>query len=339
MKKSIIVLIGILALTLTTCQEEHTIFDENIKPDENLAKPSFTSENAREITSITDSDYLLDLITIIEGMVDDGTLNEGNGNALISKIENVIKSIEKENTNAISGQLGSFINSTEALVNSGTLTEELGQILIDPAEEAIMLADGFFTDTINGDEYPIVKIGGQIWMAENLKATNYNDGTDIPLVEDENTWVSLSTPAYCWYYNDESTYGNTYGALYNWYTAETGKLCPTGWHVPSDAEWTTLTDYLGGESVAGGKLKETGTEHWLSPNIGATNETGFTALPGGYRSYDGPFNNIGRYGYWWSASEYDTYLARRRSMCYNNSNVPRDLSSKKIGFSVRCLRD
>jgi len=116
-------------------------------------------------------------------------------------------------------------------------------------------------------------------------------------------------------------------------------VCPAGWHLPSDAEWTELTDYLGGTTGAGGKLKETGTTHWNSPNTGATNETGFTALPGGYRYDFGTFYYIGFYGYWWSASEFNATSAWYRGMGYSNSNVGRDYYYKELGFSVRCLRD
>jgi uncharacterized protein (TIGR02145 family) len=158
-----------------------------------------------------------------------------------------------------------------------------------------MLIDGeLFTLTdVDNNTYKVVKIGTQVWMAENLKTTRYNDGSAIPLVTDNTEWNNLTTPGYSWYNNDSATYAQTYGALYNWYTVETGNLCPTGWHVPSDAEWTTLTDYLGGEAIAGGKLKETGTAHWDSPNTGATDETGFTAFPGGNRTKNGPFSNLG----------------------------------------------
>jgi uncharacterized protein (TIGR02145 family) len=112
-------------------------------------------------------------------------------------------------------------------------------------------------------------------MKQNLKTTRFNDGTTIPLVEVAATWSILTTPGMCWYYNDQATYGTVYGALYNWYTVNAGNLCPTGWHVPTDAEWTTLTDFLGGVSVAGGKLKEAGYAHWAEPNTGATNRQWF----------------------------------------------------------------
>jgi uncharacterized protein (TIGR02145 family) len=116
-------------------------------------------------------------------------------------------------------------------------------------------------------------------------------------------------------------------------------VCPTGWHLPSDAEWTELTDYLGGTSVAGGKLKETGTTHWTSPNTGATNETGFTALPGGYRNDGGPFLYIGSNGYWWSATELLATNAWFRNMSDSNSSVYRGNNGRELGFSVRCVRD
>jgi uncharacterized protein (TIGR02145 family) len=200
-----------------------------------------------------------------------------------------------------------------------------------PASEGIF--DG------SGNEYTFVTIGTQDWLIENLKTTKYNDGTIIPLVEGATEWEALATPGYCWYNNNKATYGDTYGALYNWHAVNTGNLCPTGWHVPSDAEWTTLTTYLGGESSAGDKLKETGTTHWTSPNTGATNETGFTALPGGYRYYDGTFNSIGSFGFWWSASEGTTNYAWSRYMYYNNSTVDKSNANEKYGYSVRCLRD
>jgi uncharacterized protein (TIGR02145 family) len=198
-----------------------------------------------------------------------------------------------------------------------------------------------FTTSISdndGNTYKTLNIGSQVWMSENLKATKYKNGTDIPLVTDNTAWSTLTTPGYCWYGNNEAAYKATYGALYNWYTVNTGNLCPAGWHVPTDSEFTTLTTYLGGESVAGGKLKETGTTHWTSPNTGATNETGFTALPGGGRFSNGTFDYIGNYGYWWSDTENATDLAWYRSLLFNFRTVGRNPHDKEVGFSVRCLK-
>ena len=132
---------------------------------------------------------------------------------------------------------------------------------------------------IDGNVYTTVIINGHEWMAGNLMTTKYNDGTEIPLEAEGSVWLYLTTPAYCWYDNDQATYGNTYGALYNWYAVNTGKLCPTGWHVSTDAEWTALTDYVGGYSIAGTRLKA--TSGW--DNSGnRTDDYGFSALPGAF---------------------------------------------------------
>ncbi|HDP55581.1 MAG TPA: hypothetical protein ENN24_07895 [Bacteroidetes bacterium] len=197
---------------------------------------------------------------------------------------------------------------------------------------------------IDGNFYSTVIIGNQEWFAENLKTTKYNNGTPIPNVTSNSDWSSLTSGAYAWYENNEATYKNAYGALYNWYAVSTGILCPTGWRVPTDADWTTLTDYAGGESVAGGKLKSTRTApdahpRWDSPNTGATDEYGFSALPGGYRYDSGDFFYVGKYGYWWSSTESDATHAWIRGMGYEVELVGRGDPDKKIGFSVRCVRD
>jgi uncharacterized protein (TIGR02145 family) len=204
---------------------------------------------------------------------------------------------------------------------------------------AVGKMDAQVTDVV-GNVYNTVTIGSQVWMAENLKTTKYNDGTDIPLVTDGTAWAALSTPGYCWYNNDAVTNKNTYGALYNWYAVNTAKLCPTGWHVPSNEEWTVLTTHLGGESVAGGKLKETGTSHWLSPNTGATNETGFTALPGGYRDHNyNAFKYIGEYSFWWSSTLFGSDIVLRG---LGSASADMFLSTgpgSRYGSSIRCLQD
>jgi len=194
---------------------------------------------------------------------------------------------------------------------------------------------------IDGNVYKTITIGTQVWMAENLKTNKYLDGdlieTTTPVTLDiENDTI----PKYQWANGGNENNVATYGRLYTWYTVSDNRnICPTGWHVPSDAEWTTLTTYLGGEKVAGGKLKEAGTTHWTTPNTGATNESGFTALPSGYRDYNGSFALVTKDGYWWSSTESSIYLAYYRSM-YNNTNfVSRNDTDKQSGYSVRCLRD
>jgi uncharacterized protein (TIGR02145 family) len=197
---------------------------------------------------------------------------------------------------------------------------------------------GTVTD-IDGNVYYTVTIGTQVWMVENLKTTKYRNGEAIPNVTDATSWNNLTTGAYCNYDNNSGN-STTFGRLYNWYAVNDSRnIAPYGWHVPTDAECTTLTTYLGGESVAGGKLKEAGTSHWISPNTGATNETGFTALPGGYRYNYGAFYGIGYNGYWWSSTEDDTLNAWYRYMYYADGHVIRSNISKISGFSVRCVRD
>jgi len=195
----------------------------------------------------------------------------------------------------------------------------------------------------DNNSYPIVKIGSQWCMASNLKTSRCNDGTILNLVADITEWKNINAPGYCWYLNDSLTYGKTYGALYNWNSVNTGKLCPAGWHVPSDTEWTTLTTFLGGEDAAGSKMKETGTEHWYAPNTGATNESGFSGLPGGLRFGSGDFGveDFRKKGYWWSSTKSPvTYpSAYCRVLSYLNTNIGRMGSNKEYGYSVRCIRD
>jgi uncharacterized protein (TIGR02145 family) len=196
---------------------------------------------------------------------------------------------------------------------------------------------------VEGNVYNIIRIGTQTWMAENLETTKYNDNSAIPLVRDNAEWEALTTPAYCCYNNIPSIYKFNFGVLYNFFVVDTArnggkKLCPTGWHVPTDPEWTTLITFLGGDSIAGGKMKETGTL-WLSPNAGATNESGFTARPGGGRYNDGIFAGKGSNGCWWSTTGLLTSSARGRFLYYNYRLIYRGSGSKGDGFSVRCLKD
>ncbi len=194
---------------------------------------------------------------------------------------------------------------------------------------------------IDGNVYHTVIIGTQVWMAENLKTTKYNDGVSIPNVTDNKIWESLVNPAYCWHNNDMG-FKTPYGALYNWYTVNTGKLAPKGWHVPTDDEWTKLINYLGGTNVAGGKLKEAGTSHWLSPNTSATNETGFTAIPNSSRSYAGTFFAIGNGAQWWNTTEYNInnqVLAKFLKVGGSSGSILKGSGIKQQGFAVRCVKD
>ena len=203
-------------------------------------------------------------------------------------------------------------------------------------EEA--LQTGTVTD-IDGNTYQTVKIGDQWWTAENLKVTHYRNGDAIPNVTDNTEWSNLTTGAYCNYDNDDNN-ADTYGSLYNWYAVNDRRnIAPEGWHVPSDAEWQILIDYLGGEGVAGGKMKATGTTIWNSPNTGATNESGFSALPGGYRHDDEGYYNMCYDTYFWSSSGSSSRDAWYRNLDYDYSGVYRNYDYKRYGFSVRCVRD
>jgi uncharacterized protein (TIGR02145 family) len=191
----------------------------------------------------------------------------------------------------------------------------------------------------DGNNYNSVVIGNQEWMAENLKTTRYDDGTPVAPVTDNSGWENLTYGAYCWYDNEINN-KNTWGALYNWYAVtDTHKLCPTGWHVPDDTEWMQLIDFLGGELVAGGKMKETGTSHWANPNTGATNTSGFTGLPGGIRGGFGGFYNVDNLGYFWSSTSFSTGNAWCKALYYNAEDIGNAPFPKSFGFSIRCIRD
>jgi uncharacterized protein (TIGR02145 family) len=204
----------------------------------------------------------------------------------------------------------------------------------------------------DGNAYGTIEIGDQIWMIENLKTTKYSDGTSIPLVTDFSDWAALSTPAYSWYNNDRSTNKETYGAIYNWFTVSTDKLCPAGWHVPSDGEWKTLEMYLGMSQVEANNTAWRGTnegsklagraEIWSSGSLKSDSEfgsSGFNALPGGQRQYNEDFRVIGDNAYWWSATEVTTDRAYARTVSYDTTTVYRYHSTKKNGNSVRCIKD
>lgn len=185
---------------------------------------------------------------------------------------------------------------------------------------------------------PSITICNQIWMNKNLAVARYKDGSLIPQVTDPAIWANLSIGAWCWYNNDSATYAATYGRLYNWYAViDSRGLAPAGWHVPSYAEWLTLTTCLGGPPIAGGKIKSTTV--WNLPNTGATNSSGFAGLPGGYRNYLGPFLDIGNFGYWWSSTPFGSPYAWYLTLNYFSAGANTNPSEVPNGFSVRCVRD
>ena len=190
-----------------------------------------------------------------------------------------------------------------------------------------------------GTDDPSVSICCQRWMTKNLDVDTYRNGDPIPQVTDAGEWAALTTGAYCYYNNDSATYAATYGKLYNGYAITDPRgLAPEGWYIPTDFEWTTVGNCLGGNTVAGGLMKETGITHWTTPNTGATNLSGFTGLPGGSRDDGGTFDVIGNYGIWWSSTG-ETHSLWIYSLYYNNNVFGRSNFSKRYGLSVRCVRD
>lgn len=211
---------------------------------------------------------------------------------------------------------------------------------------------------IDGNIYRTVTIGTQTWMAQNLKVTKYNDGTPIPLVTDGNVWATPLTPGYCWYNNDESAFRDLYGALYNWYVLDSAisegrNVCPAGWHLPGNSEWTMLTYFLAangygygnsGDDIAKSMASSSGwTEDLIPGNIGNSqsdnNSSRFDAPPSGYRDFDGTFDSIGGYCGSWSSMQYDADNAWSLVLIYCSDNTGVYEYSKQVGFSVRCLKE
>jgi len=233
-----------------------------------------------------------------------------------------------------------------ALLSSTACKKDDPQPTPPPPPPAVTVTD------VDGTTYSTVTIGGQVWMAENLRTTKYRDGSAIPEVTGNSAWEALSTGAWCVYGNFAGN-NATYGKLYNWYAVnDTRGLCPQGWHVPTDAEWKTLettlgmpasevniAGYRGDAQNVGGKLKSM-VQLWEAPNTGATNSSGFSGLPGGHRNADGEFIGVRFYGDWWSATQVDATYAWGRDLDNEDPGIYRfgDLS-KKVGQCVRCVRD
>jgi uncharacterized protein (TIGR02145 family) len=192
-----------------------------------------------------------------------------------------------------------------------------------------------------GNVYKTITIGTQVWMGENLRTTKYRNGDPIPYVTDSLQWLNLSSGAYC-YDTTVADFVKVYGLLYNWYAAtDSRKIAPPGWHVPSIEEWMTLIDYLGGDSVAGGKVKEGGTEHWKSPNKGATNVSGFTALPAGSRSEFSRIAGVETEAVWWSTSNEPgfTTISYCPFTLYLSPSLRDGIAPNTDGCSIRCIKD
>ena len=236
-------------------------------------------------------------------------------------------------------------NEGETLLLRGIADNEARVLVILPTESQVLDFEFIPCADIVGNHYAVVTIDDKTWMAENLKTTQYNNGIAIPMETNDLTWAGLTTPAYCWYNNNESAFAETYGALYNWYAVSTGNLCPEGWHVPDKEEFLALIDYLDGKNPSGGKMKSTGTIEagtgiWKEPNYQASNESGFTAHPGGWRRFNtGIFNQFSETALFWSAKEMYGYSAWYLMLGYSSVNGTMTHGENVRGHSIRCLRD
>jgi uncharacterized protein (TIGR02145 family) len=264
-----------------------------------------------------------------------GTVNPNEGE--FSRGEKVTLTAIPEDGYLFEGWSGQVISYDNPL----TITMEGNKTLKATFSNFIVNADGVSgkLSDIDNNVYTVVKIGNQWWMAENLRTTKLNDGTNIQRVTLNDVWQNLKTPGYCWYDNNALSYKVPFGAFYNWYTVETGKLCPQGWHVPTNDDWYILINYLGGYQVAGGKLKSTSLRYpWYSPNTGATNESGFSAVPSASRLSDGEFGPLGIYAIWWNSIRIiDSAIAY--GVDYDDADVYLGDIDFENGLSCRCIKD
>ena len=324
-----------LEISAGTSADLSSLQDGTGTDDQNLTGATLTGTSL-EITIENGNSVTIDLSSLPDGTgTDNQTLSE----------------VLTQSNNGGTSQIKNIANPTEA---QDAATKAYADRL-----KKILIGMGRAIKDIDGNIYLAVKIGNQVWMAEDLKVRHYPNGDAIPYVDDDATWAALAddntSDAYS-FYGDSNNDGVVdianpdYGALYtyaaaigdNWAkdNADNQGICPDGWHLPTDVEWTTLIDYLGGTSVAGGKLKEIGTTYWNSPNTGATNESGFSALPGGIHTSDyGAFQNIKNNGFWWTALEYSTIYTYGRYLSSSSAAINSFHFSKSEGFSVRCVKD
>ena len=331
MKKSLTLLLGMLLLY--SCSSTSDNSNTSTPP----LLPTLTTNTASTITTIT--------------ATCGGEITSDGGAAIITR--GIVWSTSTEPTIDLSTKTtnGSGKGSFSSIITglNATTTYYVRAYATNSTGTSYGIAVSFTTAA--PDIPPTTTIGTQTWTTKNLDVSTYSDGTTIPQVGAVE-WANLTTGAWCYYENYSAGYATTYGKLYNWYavvgiwdeTSKTDltqrkKLAPTGWHIPSDDEWTTLISYLGGREIAGGKMKETGTSHWTSINTDATNSSGFSGLPGGGRYNFSSFSGIGYSGNWWSSSERETAGAWYLTLNYHPGIVERDFNSKDLGFSVRCLKD
>jgi len=322
--------------------DDFRIYNCNLQPDEIYGIYSAEGPVLPSLSTIFLSDTTATSISVESNIISDGGVSITERGVCWSTTSN--PTINDNRTVDGTG-IGSFTSQITGLLPGTTYylrsyaTNSAGTIYgieLSFATHNTFPNCGTVTD-IDGNIYNTVTIGTQCWMRENLKTTKYSDGSDIPYITENTEWISQRTGAYCWLNNDINN-KNKYGALYNYYTGiDSRNLCPTGWHVPSDAEWTTLINYLGGSNIAGGKLKEAGYENWASPNTGADNSSGFTALPGGYR-FVGTFSMAGFSSHWCSTTESGMTGAWNTMLYYSDSTMRKNNNDKSTGSYVRCIQ-
>ena len=301
-------------------------------------------------SACNDEDETVDLFTLsLQADPNEGGIVNGGGTYQEAEVIAIT---------AIPNEAYEFLNWTNQQDEVLSFESEFDYTM--PAQDVSLTANfklgqdstGSVTD-YDGNVYPTIKICDQWWMAENLKTTHFADGTSVPLIESPSVWEDLGydDKAFCYYNNNANDEAGSYGALYTWAAAMNGAqsseqnpsgiqgICPDGWHLPSIAEWEELIECLGDTTTAGGKMKETGTEHWNTPNTGATNVSGFTARPGGYRGYNGSFYNLGKTAHFWSATESQNSLAYYLILRYDGTEARPDDFTKYYGFSIRCIKD
>lgn len=329
--KGSVILISLLVIFAGSCSKVDNIPEPPAPPVITTSEIFSLSSNAVTIRSIIKNDDERSAITsrgICWSLLPNPTLN--NNNYTVGNL----------NDSILFCRIEGLTSNTKYYARAlATNSEGTGY-----GDEIEFTTNNTLTD-IEGNVFNTVSLGTQVWITENLKATKYNDGTDIPIIN--SGWSNLETPGYCWYdYNVANK--NITGALYNWPAVVSEKLCPVGWHVPTNVEWIALVDYVGGETIAGSFLKATGTS-WNTPNFGATNYAGFCALPGGASSDAiGYFNRKGVEGIWWSSTiDYSFNVEQGeiiiQAMFYNSSRLLRNGFLSKGGpinfLSVRCIKD
>ena len=313
----------------------------NPNPDSGLIPTITTSE----VTSVTENSAASGGIVT----TDAGSTVTARGVCWSTKVDPTIadqKTIDGAGVGSITSAIAGLTPNTGYYVRAYATNAKgtgYGSAYQIKTNEANTVAD------IDGNIYHTIKIGDQTWMVENLKTTRYKDGTAIQKVEDNSTWKTIATGAYC-YYNNDANLGKKYGCLYNWFAVQTSKLAPAGWHIPSYNESDKLINYLStnaGNSLSGAKALASKTD-WDSDNTASAvgnnltinNSSGFMGLPGGYRNdYTAAYTDIGQSGNWWSTTSGSTYSSWLFFISYNSSSIGWSLSSKVDGFSVRCIKD